>query len=196
MTDAAAFWDRAAATFDDEPDHGLLGPDIRDAWRRLLVSHLPAAPARVADIGCGTGTLAVLLAAEGYEVSGVDLSSQMLARARVKADDAGVTVGLARGDAAHPPLASRTFDAIVCRHVLWAVDDISGTLATWTQLLAPSGVLLLIEGEWCTGAGVASAALVQALERLGRGAHVEQLPDERLWAGPIDDERYLVVSPA
>src|SRR6478672_7644986 len=39
--DAAEFWDEQAATFDDEPDHGLTAPPIRAAWARLLLPLVP-----------------------------------------------------------------------------------------------------------------------------------------------------------
>ena len=71
-------WDTTAATFDDEPDHGLTAPATRSAWRDLLVSVLPAAPARVADLGCGTGTLTRLLTDQGYIVDGLELSRHVL----------------------------------------------------------------------------------------------------------------------
>ena len=105
-----ALWDAEAATFDDEPDHGLADPATRAAWRELLLEHLPPAPARVADLGCGTGTLSVLLAAEGYDVHGIDLSPAMVARAEAKAAAAGVTATFAVGDASDPQLPLRSFD--------------------------------------------------------------------------------------
>ncbi|MHB2024972.1 MAG: hypothetical protein ACYCO3_16910 [Mycobacteriales bacterium] len=58
-------WDLAAASFDDEPDHGLCGPELRAAWSELLLRHLPYPPAAVLDLGCGKGTLPVLLASMG-----------------------------------------------------------------------------------------------------------------------------------
>lgn len=115
-------WDREAATFDFEPDHGLLEGEVRREWRRLLQAHLPPVPAQVLDIGCGTGSLSVLLAEEGYDVSGVDFSSEMLARAGSKAKAAGVSVALARADAACLPIRRGAVDVVVCRHVLWALD--------------------------------------------------------------------------
>jgi predicted TPR repeat methyltransferase len=72
-----AAWDAEAKTFDEAPDHGLLGATVRAAWARLLGTKLPAAPTRVADLGCGTGTLSVLLADRGHHVDGVDFSPEM-----------------------------------------------------------------------------------------------------------------------
>lgn len=61
-------WDLDAASFDDEPDHGLTDPRTRAAWRDLLVGVFPPAPARVADLGGGTGTLTRLLIDDGYTI--------------------------------------------------------------------------------------------------------------------------------
>ena len=61
MTAGAAYWDNQAATFDEQPDHGLRDPHVRAAWEQLLLPRLPPAPAMVADLGCGTGSLSVLL---------------------------------------------------------------------------------------------------------------------------------------
>src|SRR6476646_2477407 len=91
-------WDREAAGFDDEADHGLRDPMVRQAWVDLLGRLLPRAPAAVVDLGCGTGTLSVLLAELGYEVTAVDLSPNMLAAARDKARAAGVVVDFQLGD--------------------------------------------------------------------------------------------------
>jgi 2-polyprenyl-3-methyl-5-hydroxy-6-metoxy-1,4-benzoquinol methylase len=94
MTD---LWDASAATFDDEADHGLRDPDVRAAWTALLLPLMPDPPARILDLGCGTGSLAVLLAQAGHEVTGIDASMQMLALARAKAATAGCGSTSARG---------------------------------------------------------------------------------------------------
>ena len=59
--DIARTWDAQAARFDDEPDYGLRDPAVRRAWGELLLEHVPAG-STVLDLGCGTGSLAVLLA--------------------------------------------------------------------------------------------------------------------------------------
>lgn len=191
---SAAEWDAYSAAFDDEPDHGLRDPAVRAAWRRLLADLLPPSPARVADLGCGTGSVSVLLAEDDHRVTAVDQSPAMLDRAAAKAAAAGVAVELHRGDAAAPPLPGGGFDVVLSRHVVWALPDPGAALARWASLLAPGGRLVLVEGRWSTGAGLTSAELVAAVEPYAAVVEVRPLPDPALWGGPITDERYAVVA--
>lgn len=89
-----AYWDEQAERFDEEPDHGLRDRNVRRAWRELLLPLLSSRPDSaggldVADLGCGTGTLSVLLAEHGHRVVGVDLSDSMVAAATEKAGSRG-----------------------------------------------------------------------------------------------------------
>ena len=186
-------WDNEAATFDDAADHGLHDESVRAAWRELLLARLPATPARVADLGCGTGTLSLLLADEGYAVDGVDFSPEMVRRAQAKAGSRA-DVRFVVADAAAPPLQPSTYDVVLCRHVLWAMPDPEAALRTWADVLAPGGRLVLVEGRWFNDAGLSSADSVALLAAVGRAAEVTPLPDARYWGRQIDDERYLVVS--
>ena len=204
-------WDAAAATFDDEPDHGLRDPAVKAAWAALLLPRLPSARARIADLGCGTGSVAALFAEAGHEVHGVDQSPRMLEIARAKCD-AALGLGDARlsetwlgdarsgdatfwlGDAADPPLDGGRYDVVFCRHVLWTLPP--AALARWVGLLRPGGRLLLVEGRWSTGAGITADECRELVLWHRRHADVLELRDPALWGGPIDDERYLLVSDA
>jgi ubiquinone/menaquinone biosynthesis C-methylase UbiE len=186
-------WDAEAASFDDEPDHGLRDPTVRGAWLALLREHLPAAPARVADLGCGTGSLSVLLAEAGYAVDGVDLSTEMVRRARAKVGEHD-EVRFVVADAGAPPLRSAAFDAVLCRHVLWALPDPRAALRGWARLLDDGGRLLLVEGAWHTGAGLTAAETEALVVSIGRDPSTYALDDPAYWGGPIADERYLVVA--
>src|SRR5204863_8264021 len=78
-------WNSAAASFDSQPDHGLHDPVLLRAWTKLLRISLPSTRGTVLDIGCGTGSLSVVLAGLGYEVTGIDLSPEMISLANAKA---------------------------------------------------------------------------------------------------------------
>lgn len=190
-TDDREFWDAAADRFDDEPDHGLRDPRVRDAWAIRLRSWLPASPSDVLDLGCGTGSLALLAAREGHRVTAVDRSGRMVARAREKlaATDARVLIG----DAARPPVAAGGFDVVLVRHVLWTLPDPGAVLRHWAGLLRPGGRLVLIEGRWGS-AGLTAAAFAELAAPLGGTTLVEQLgADPQLWGREVDDERYAAV---
>lgn len=190
-------WDAEAAAFDEAADHGLRDAAVRDAWRELLLERLPPAPSRVADLGCGTGTLSLLLADAGHRVDGVDFSPEMVRRAVAKAADRITGRGEVRfvvGDAAAPPLAQAAYDVVLCRHVLWALPHPAAALRDWLGLLAPGGRLVLVEGSWSTGAGLTAEQTVALVEGVGREAVLTRLPQARYWGREIDDERYVVVS--
>ena len=95
----------------------------------------------------------MLLAQEGYEVDGVDLSTRMIAQAHTKAAGRD-RVRFWHGDAADPPLQPGRYDVVLSRHVLWAMPDPAAALIRWCGLLRPTGSLVLVEGRWSTGAGL------------------------------------------
>ena len=185
-------WDAEAERFDDEPDHGLTGPEVRAAWRDLLLGVLPPAPARIADLGCGTGTLTRLLVDQGYRVDGLDLSPAMVERARTKVPEARIVVG----DASAPALDRASYDVVLARHVLWALPEPDVAFARWLELLRAGGRVVLVEGRWETGAGLTAAEAVRIVHGRRRHAEVRHLPESVYWGKEITDERYLLVSRA
>src|SRR5438128_7995170 len=99
-----AMWDRASEQYDTHVGHGMNhGRELR-AWTAALKALLPPPPARVLDVGTGTGVIALLLARIGYSVLGVDLSEKMLSQARRKASGLDVDVRFQIGDAMLPPV--------------------------------------------------------------------------------------------
>lgn len=192
--EAARAWDAEADAFDAEAHHALDEPTLREAWWDVLEGVLPTPRARVADLGCGTGSVAVLLAERGYAVTGVDVSPRMLELARAKARSHGVRVALRHGDAASPPIAPGSVDVVLTRHVLWALEDRRAAIDGWFGLLAPGGRLVLVEGFWHTGAGIPADELRALVERPGVQVAVAALDDPLLWGGPIEDSRYVVTA--
>jgi SAM-dependent methyltransferase len=191
---SAEYWDGEASSFDEKPDHGLRDPSVRAAWSALLLPLLPALPARVADIGCGTGSVGLLLAEAGHQVFGLDISPGMVAKAKEKFAAAGYAAEILIGDAASPPWSAESFDVVITRHVLWAMPDPDAAIARWLDLLSPGGVLILVEGRWWTGTGMSAGHISDLVLHHRVEAHVTMLNDASFWGGPIRDERYVVVS--
>ena len=117
----------------------------------------------------------------------------MIALARLKAQHSEQAVEFLEMDAAFPQLPLGRFDALVCRHLLWALPDPAAVLQRWTGLLKPGGRLLLIEGYWHTGGGLHSAEVKRALPPFLVNISVQDLSRQpELWGGPVDDERYAL----
>ncbi|GAA2592004.1 class I SAM-dependent methyltransferase [Streptomyces roseoviolaceus] len=188
-------WDERAASFDKEPDHGLRDPGVRRAWDGRLRGWLPGRAGDVLDLGCGTGSLSLLASEQGHRVTGVDLSPAMVTLAREKL--AGRDAVFLVGDAAAPPIGEQRFDAVLVRHVLWALPDPGRALRHWAGLLRPGGRLVLVEGVWGTVApvGIPVERLTALLAPVAGQARVERRLSDGplLWGGEVADERYAVV---
>ncbi len=195
LLEPGQFWDEAAATFDDQPDHGLRDPHVRAAWTGLLANWLPAGTSAVLDVGCGTGSLSVAMARLRYQVTGIDLSPAMIALAEEKAYAAGQQIAFQVMDAAALRFPAETFDALVCRHLLWTLPNPPQVLQRWAKLLKPQGRLILIEGYWSTGAGLHAPQLLAALPPAFVPLSVENLASRpEFWGKPVSDERYALIA--
>lgn len=172
------YWDNEADTFDQEPDHGLLDADVRAAWQELLEKSLPPPPAVILDVGCGTGSLSVLLAEAGYAVAGIDFSPAMISQAKAKAQHAGQSISFQVMDAASPSLLPQNYDVILCRHLLWALPEPARVLQNWAALLGENGRFLLIEGFWHTGGGLHAQQIIDALPASFSRIVVDDLSDK------------------
>lgn len=189
------YWDNAAATFDDEPDHGLQDSKVREAWTKLLAKWLPPPPARILDAGCGTGSLCLVLTALGYDITGIDLSPEMVARAEQKSRAAGHSISFKVMDASDPHGLPQTFDVVLCRHLLWSLSEPSMVLHRWSDLLTPEGRLVLIEGYWHTGGGLHLQQLLAALPpSFSHVVHEDLSSGRNLWGEVVLDERYIVIA--
>lgn len=141
-------WRRRADAFDDEPEHAMHGEAQRERWLAVLEEWTGEVPRRTLDVGCGTGTISVLLAELGHDVAGVDAAPEMIARAARKAGEAGHAIAFGLGDATALGVVDDAFELVVERHLLWTLPDPAAAVAEWRRVLEPGGRLVLFEGRW------------------------------------------------
>ena len=129
-----------------------------------VLDRLGAHPATLLDIACGEGTFAVAMAKAGLAVTTIDLSEDMLARARRRAADDGVSVDFIRADMRSFVLGQQ-FDLITCWYdslnYLTSGEDLASAFAAARRALAPGGIFIF---DMNTPAGLASIARSRPVE--------------------------------
>jgi SAM-dependent methyltransferase len=149
----AAHWNRRAPGFDADFGHSIRTPAERAAWDRILDLIVPARGTLDAlDVGCGTGFLTFELAARGHRVTGIDFAPAMIAEARRKAAERGLTVCLEEADAEQLPFAGGRFDLLVSRHLLWTLPHPEAAIDEWIRVLRPEARLVVVDGQFDAGA--------------------------------------------
>jgi SAM-dependent methyltransferase len=128
---------------------------------------------RVLDIACGPAVYVVALARRGAEVTGVDLSPAMLARARAECDRAGVTAWFVRADM-REHVEPGAYDLVLCTHTSFGyfngpVDNLT-VLRNAHASLTPGGALLVdVLGKEVVAGRVGRRGAIDIAEDAGGG---------------------------
>jgi ubiquinone/menaquinone biosynthesis C-methylase UbiE len=133
------FWDRASRKYAAAPIQDMAGYE-RTLWRtRELLDR----SANVIEIGCGTGTTALRLAPAVKRLTATDVSGEMIAIAREKAEAVGcrnVDFAVASGEGA--PGSDAAYDAVLAFNTLHLIPDRSALLVHVRRLLRPGGLFI------------------------------------------------------
>lgn len=133
---------RHGADWDEMRALGLPGAEIGAA----LLDALPPRIGRLLDIGCGTGGLLERLATRIEEGLGVDASRDMLALARTRLAERGLShVSVRQADMYRLALPDAAFDAVTLQMVLHYAEDPAAALAEACRVLRPGGVLVIVD---------------------------------------------------
>ena len=131
----------------DRMNHGMsLGIDRLWRWRfvRRLAKKLPE-KAAVLDLACGTGDLTKALSNKGFHVTGLDISSEMMAIGREKCRYLSPKPNFVLGSAEQIPFPDASFDAVTIAFGLRNFDHRAQCLAEIYRVLKPGGRLAVLE---------------------------------------------------
>jgi ubiquinone/menaquinone biosynthesis C-methylase UbiE len=132
------FFDLWSHVYDAPAVQRLTYRPVQDAVVRALLADPPA---RILDVGCGTGRLTRRLSRElGRSfVTGCDFSQGMLRQARAQSP----RLALAQGDAQRLPFGDHCFDAVISTEAFHWFPDPDAALAEFHRVLAARGRLLI-----------------------------------------------------
>jgi ubiquinone/menaquinone biosynthesis C-methylase UbiE len=130
---------------------------------------------RVLDLACGPGFVALEFARHAREVVGVDLTAEMLKKARALARrESFDNVTFRRADGTHLPFPAGSFDLVVTRASFHHFPEPARVLKEITRVLKQTGRILISDN---TSKNDAAKSLLQnRIEKLRDPSHVEMLP--------------------
>lgn len=94
-------------------DFGRIAESIENVAEEFMARQPLQRGARVLDVACGTGNLAVIAARQGCVVTGIDLASNLIAQARARATAGNLSIDFKEGDAEALPVAPEQFDLVL-----------------------------------------------------------------------------------
>ncbi len=187
-TEVTQYWGRRAEQF-AALRLAELGSDKRQLWTEELLRYLPAGRAlRILDAGTGSGFFALILAAIGHRVTGIDLTPEMIQAAQEAAEILGLSVDFFVMDAEQPDFPDGSFDVVLSRNLTWTLPHLPHAYAQWRRILKPGGLLLNFDADYCREQPAAAplpanhahkaltADLVAAYEHLKAELSAEQQP--------------------
>ena len=116
---------------------------VPDTAREAAVRLLGPGPGALLDVGCGTGAQTVAFRDQGWQVTGVDASEDMLRRAREREID------VVQADVAALPFEDASFDAAVSLWTHTDVDDFPAAVREVARVLRPEGPSVYVGGHPC-----------------------------------------------
>lgn len=123
-----------------------LGIDVQ--WRKKLVRRvMQSKPTDILDIATGTGDVAIMMASEANcEVTGIDISAQMLSFATKKANKAQLdNTAFMKGDSENLPFTDNSFDAVTVAFGVRNFEHTDVGLKECHRVLKPGGIMAVLE---------------------------------------------------
>lgn len=146
-----AYWTGRAADFGEVRSRELQN-DMGERWKEELLKLLPhKRDLKILDVGTGTGYFCILLAEQGFQMTGIDLTPAMITEAKRQAGRKHLDIDFRVMDAEQPDFPEETFDAVISRNLTWTLPDVEQAYQGWKRVLKTGGVLLNFDANYGAG---------------------------------------------
>ena len=155
MVTPREFWNMRSRTYDQQS-----GEEYAQAYEKTVSNTLKylTGEARVLEFACGTGITTVAIAPHVSFVRAIDISDEMVGKAREKIQALGLSnVELSQTDLFDPCLEEGSFDAVTAFNVLLYVENRAEVLERIRSLLKPGGMFL--SATDCLGEGITQVGI-------------------------------------
>ena len=142
------YWEKRSESFLEQRRSELANP-IAKRWMKEIEKQIPAGRRlKILDVGCGAGFFSILLAKEGHEVFGIDLTPEMIENAIQLAEEENADCCFQVMDAENPMFADETFDVVISRNLTWTLPNAEHAYGEWMRVLKTGGVLLNFDANY------------------------------------------------
>ena len=166
---------KLAQAFDGQAERFEQAPTQSDpaALARLVAFAALVPGSRILDAGCGPGLLAEAFLAAGHSVHGIDLSSEMVRRARERCARFGERASFEEGSLFALDLAIAPFEGAVSRFVIHHASDPLAFVCAQVARVRPTGIVIAYDHT--TDPDPLAAAWHQGIERARDRTHTRNL---------------------
>ena len=139
MQQAAEFWDNTAEKYAKSPIRDLEAYEYTLGRTRSYLSESD----RVLEVGCGTGSTALLLAPDVTHITASDLSGSMIRIAERKASEQGVSnASFIASDLFGSALDQGPYDAVLALNLIHLLEDTPAAMKRISELVKPGGMFI------------------------------------------------------
>ena len=145
------YWSKRSESF-GEQRHEEIHSNKKELWQAEFLKHFSKEDKlSVLDVGCGAGFFEMVLSDFACDVTGIDLTPEMIERGKRLLAAHGANAKLMVMDAEKPEFCDNSFDVVVSRNLTWTLPHPIDAYKEWHRVLKPGGLLLVYDAEYAKG---------------------------------------------
>ena len=180
LDEIQAYWSTRTEGYSEVNQKELAGIQ-KNAWLKVLQEQFPACPKeqiRILDIGTGPGFFPRILAEQGYHVTAVDYTQEMIEKAKENTVGLEDHISFHQMDAQNLDFSNSSFDVVISRNLTWNLEKPIQAYKEWYRVLDTEGKLLNFDANWY--AYLYDEEQRQAYEQDRQNVESQQLDDHYL----------------